>query len=112
MTVHEEKWPPGPWKVAQPWAGFSELRDRDGNLIFGLAAGSAEEKQPDDALEAAAHLIEASDTLYDALEKLQALISEGAEFGFNPLEGDWADRLFVSQQETSRALASARGDGV
>jgi hypothetical protein len=39
-----------------------------------------------------------------ALKSVQSLISEGAETGFNCHEGDWADRLFYSQQETSRVL--------
>ena len=39
-----------------------------------------------------------------ALRNVQSLISEGAKEGFNPDKGDWAERLFHSQQKTSQAL--------
>lgn len=43
--------------------------------------------------------------LIEALSNVRALIAEGAAFGFNhTLGGDWADRLFHSQQMTSTAL--------
>jgi hypothetical protein len=41
-----------------------------------------------------------------ALKSVQSLISEAAETGFNCHEGDWAERLFYSQRETSDALKS------
>ena len=41
-----------------------------------------------------------------ALKSVQGLISEAAETGFNCHEGDWAERLFYSQRETSEALKS------
>tara|TARA_R110000850_G_scaffold9512_1_gene34984 strand:+ start:501 stop:725 length:225 start_codon:yes stop_codon:yes gene_type:complete len=41
-----------------------------------------------------------------ALKSVQSLISEAAETGFNCHEGDWAERLFYSQRETSNALKS------
>lgn len=49
-----------------------------------------------------------NEALVKALENVQRLIAEGALTGFNPLDGNWADRLFHSQQQTSRALAAAR----
>ena len=39
-----------------------------------------------------------------ALKNVQSLISEGAKEGFNCHKGDWAERLFHSQQRTSKAL--------
>lgn len=44
-----------------------------------------------------------------ALLNVQKLISEAAMTGFNWKDGDWAERLFASQQVTSSALAKARG---
>jgi len=56
------------------------------------------------------NLIEASPLLYKALEDVRNLVSEASATGFNPHDGDWADRLFESQAQTSKALASARGE--
>jgi len=44
-----------------------------------------------------------------ALQNVRKLISEAAMTGFNYKDGDWADRLFFSQQETSRAIALLNG---
>ena len=43
MTDHT----PEPWSCEQPWAGFSALRGPSKELIFGIACGGPEEKQPD-----------------------------------------------------------------
>lgn len=45
-----------------------------------------------------------------ALRNVQKLISEGAATGFNYADGDWAERLYASQQQTSRALAALAQD--
>ena len=47
--------------------------------------------------------------LLAALKSVNRIIADGAMTGFNWKEGDWADRLFESQQATSRALALAEG---
>ncbi len=57
-----------------------------------------------------ANLMAASPLLYKALENVHKLVSEACATGCNPNDGDWADRLFKSQAQTSKALASARGD--
>ncbi len=45
-----------------------------------------------------------------ALRAVQKLISEAAMTGFNCHDGDWAERLFHSQQATSRALQPKPAD--
>lgn len=54
------------------------------------------------------NLIEAAPDLYDALAKVNKIIADGAATGFNWEIGDWADRLFESQRDTSRALRKAK----
>jgi hypothetical protein len=48
------------------------------------------------------------DDLVAALENVRAIIAEGAMTGFIYKDGDWAERLFASQQITSAALAKAK----
>lgn len=43
--------------------------------------------------------------LQAALLLVRGIIKDGAMVGFNPLEGDWAERLFASQGTTKNALA-------
>jgi len=64
---------PGPWTVSVPCMGFSAINGPSGKLIFGLAAGSVAEKQPDNVCDANARLIAAAREL---LETLQAMIDE------------------------------------
>lgn len=52
----------------------------------------------------------AAPQMLEALEKIRAIITEGALVGFQPLEGDWAERLFLSQQESAKAVEAAGGD--
>ena len=54
-----------------------------------------------------ATLIAAAPNMLDALRNVQKLISEAAMTGFNCHNGDWADRLFFSQQKTSTAIDTA-----
>ncbi len=42
-----------------------------------------------------------------ALQNVQKLISEAAMTGFNHKDGDWPERLFLSQQVTSAAINKA-----
>lgn len=55
------------------------------------------------AINASSHVPE----LLGALENVRTIIVEGAMTGFNYRDGDWAERLFASQQVTSRAIKSA-----
>ncbi|MDP1702614.1 MAG: hypothetical protein Q8L53_16880 [Aestuariivirga sp.] len=54
-------------------------------------------KQPDNA----------APDLYEALRNVQKLITEAALTGFNYKDGEWSQKLFESQQQTSAALAKA-----
>lgn len=54
-----------------------------------------------------ARLIAAAPDLLDALRNVNQLISEAALTGFNCHDGDWAERLFHSQQATSAAIKRA-----
>ena len=58
-----------------------------------------------------ARLMAASPELLEALQNVRKLISEAALTGFNCKDGDWADRLFFSQQKTSAAIDKALGTG-
>ncbi len=42
----------------------------------------------------------------EALREVRALIAAGAMTGFNCHDGDWAEKLFHSQQETSASLSA------
>jgi hypothetical protein len=53
--------------------------------------------------------VNAHDDLVAALRAVQKIISEAAMTGFNCHDGDWAERLFFSQQATSAALSKASG---
>lgn len=61
--------------------------------------------------EADARLIAAAPDMLEALRNVQKLISEAAMARFNCKDGDWAERLFFSQQVTSRAIDAATGGG-
>ena len=111
MTQHT----PGPWAVEDPmewelsiveagkptheWQFIATvtLPDEDGGAFSR------------EVCEANARLIAAAPRILDALINVQKIISEGAMTGFVPTDGDWAERLFASQQKTSQAIAEATG---
>lgn len=86
---------PGPWK----WDDRGELRSEPtGFLVLGDGlAGNEEDKA----------LIASAPDLLEALKAVNKLISEAAMTGFNWRDGDWAERLFFSQQATSAAIKKA-----
>lgn len=45
--------------------------------------------------------------LVEALKLVRGIIGEAAPLGFNPLAGDWAERLYRSQGDTLAALRKA-----
>jgi hypothetical protein len=57
-----------------------------------------------------ARLIAAAPEMYEALKNVQKLIAEAAMVGFNCNDGDWPERLFLSQQKTSTAIRKAQGN--
>lgn len=65
------------------------------------------ECDPYEESRANARLIAAAPDLAEALHNVHSIICEGAKEGFNPLKGDWAERLFSSNQKTSDALLKA-----
>jgi len=54
---------------------------------------------------------EAEQEMLAALEHVRSIIKDAALTGFNHADGDWAERLFASQQVTAAALAKARATG-
>jgi dienelactone hydrolase len=55
--------------------------------------------------------VNSHDRLVEALRLVRSIIVDGAPHGFNPLEGDWAERLYASQAATAKALRDA-GEGL
>ena len=51
----------------------------------------------------------AAEDLIDALQNVNQIIAEASSTGFNYKDGDWAEKLFKSQQKTSDALKKALG---
>lgn len=86
---------------------------RQNNRQMGLRVGAAVAVQPatselmDVTAGETAPLLAHIEELEKALRNVQKLISEAAMTGFNCHDGDWAERLFASQQVTSRVLKSA-----
>ena len=67
--------------------------------------------EPDDDLfcdyDVSQALKEAADELRDlkkVLSHTREIICEGATEGFNPMKGDWAERLFLNNANISRVL--------
>lgn len=56
-----------------------------------------------------ARLMVAAPDMLAALKIVNTLIAEASMTGFNCHDGDWAERLFHSQQATSKAIAKAEG---
>ena len=107
MTAHT----PGPWNVRQCDGGYRNFDQQDwaivaDNLITPcLVWGGAGFSEG----EANAHLIAAAPDLLASLTNVRRLITEAAMTGFNCHEGDWAERLFASQQVSSDAIRKATG---
>ena len=95
------------WTFRDAAAGLGrwEIVDVNGRTVAIVAGTSSAEAQE------RGHKMAAAPSLYEALADVHALICEGAETGFNPLTGDWAERLFASNAKTSDALRSAGGSG-
>ena len=45
-----------------------------------------------------------NEVLKEHLELLHGLIVDGAKEGFNPMEGDWAEKLFISNGKTYKLI--------
>ena len=99
----------GPWTVAQPYAGFSAIRGGAGELIFGIAAGGIEEKQPDDVCEANARLIAAAPELYEALKDAAKALDQAACVARVYKDEDWALNAEVAARRARFSIAKAEG---
>ena len=90
-----------------PWVQFAD-QGKTVAIIPAMRAGDvcAFSKPPTDD---DARLMTAAPDMVEALRNVQKLISEAAMTGFNWKDGDWAERLFASQQVTSAALEKATG---
>ena len=51
---------------------------------------------------------ETIDAMLEALRNVQKIVADGAMTGFNYKDGDWAERLYESQQVTSAAIKRGR----
>jgi hypothetical protein len=93
---------PTPWKIGdrKPYIEvWGPMRMNSSPILASM------EHEPRDAN--AAFIVKAvnnHEALIKALKNVQVLISEAAMTGFNWKDGDWAERLFASQQETSAIL--------
>ncbi len=67
-------------------------------------------RQRDEALAALKASEEREDGLREALKLVRGIIVEAAMTGFNCHDGDWAERLFVSQGATHDALVRSLAD--
>jgi hypothetical protein len=88
-----------------PWVGFSDRSKCVAIMPAGREGDVCTFNQPPS--EADARLLVAAPDLLAALYNVRQIISEGAMEGFNPLAGDWAERLFASQGITSTAIKKA-----
>ena len=62
------------------------------------------DKETEQAAQDIALAINQHDALVEQLNVLHKLICEGGVSGFNPREGDWAEKLFMSQNTTYHLL--------
>jgi hypothetical protein len=100
----QEEFTPRPWEIS----GYSDI---NGHYLHIGAPSSftvlASMNDTHPATIANARLIAAAPELYEALKAVNGIIAEAALEGFRHDVGDWADRLYNSQQATSRALRKA-----
>lgn len=102
---------PGPWLANTGSDGWFEIwsdpvDDKAAKDAFVICARSPIEHRAEASL-ANGRLIVAAPDMLAALRNVNKLISEAAMVGFNWKDGDWADRLFASQQVTSAAIRKA-----
>lgn len=57
-------------------------------------------------------LREVSSAMLGALEHVRVIIVDAASVGFNPIAGNWPERLFASQRITKVAADAARSAGI
>lgn len=98
----------GPWLLDDGLPGGVYSDDATGSIVARcMGIGFEWVSRPRAESIANAQLISAAPDMLAALRNVQKLISEAAMTGFNWKDGDWADRLFFSQQVTSEAIRKA-----
>jgi hypothetical protein len=106
--VSAAKHTPGPWSVEIPYAGFSAIRGAKGELVFGIAVGGAESRQPPEVCEANARLIAAAPALYAALERALPYLENHMAMTCRDDYAGFGDRL--AYDAALAALKQARGE--
>lgn len=104
MSKHTE----GPWQVGDRHTQ-NGVYSAGGRLIANTHSLQSNSGWEAIAVEndANARLISAAPDMLEALREVNALISEGAEHGFQPLVDDFAERIFASQRKTYAAISKA-----
>ena len=118
--MSEPRHTPGPWSVphfADDGVGCDCAYVLADGMMGAVAAVYADNGKPIsdggndapqlDFAKANAFLIAAAPDMLAALKAVNKLITEAAMTGFNCHDGDWAERLFHSQQATSNAIRKA-----
>lgn len=113
---------PGPWKVESfgsprvlatdekgAWP-VCDIRGWGHLTGHGVGALGLDPKVAAAIQDANARLIAAAPDMLEALRNVQQIIAAAAMVGFNCHDGDWADRLFLSQQKTSAAIKKATSE--
>lgn len=95
-----------------PWTWRSDIQAGEWYLSPGVLAIPNSDGTPggDEIDRANALLIAAAPDLLEALQLIRSIIADAAPTGFNPLEGDWAERLYLSQSVSADAVRKAGGD--
>lgn len=101
---------PGPWR-SQGWVptwAYIPIHDARHNLIASMYPDSGH-KYTREQVEANARLVAAAPELLECVKLIRQIVVDAAPDGFNPLVGDWAERLYASQSRTHKALLQAEG---
>lgn len=110
QEMNEAKHTPGPWEIGDENNQYIEIEigDAVASLYrqdrFGLHMAFSR-----DEMRANGRLIKAAPELLEALRAVNRIVAAGAQRGFNCHDGDWAQKLFQSQQATFQAIAKATG---
>jgi len=112
--MSEARFTPGPWFVATGNSWRRILTEYDDKPVI-VPTTHPYDGHPDlsgdgMSLNYDLQLAAAAPELYEALEYVHKIICDGASTGFNYKDGDWPERLFLSQRKTSAALRKARGE--
>lgn len=116
QTLPQRTHTPGPWRSDRDaravYAGDMRICDIRGWGHLTGQGHTALDLSPQEAVviqTANARLIAAAPDMLAALKAVRKVIAEASMTGFNCNDGDWAERLFASQQITHAAVAKAEG---